>query len=154
MRGIRPTLAAAAVVGLALTGATAASAAITPLVQANPGGGWTGMYYRPGHISVSNAATAGVNHLAWGPWTSSDALTRSGTITQQFPCGLPTYLCPSYSHPVKVYLHDTQFHGVHGGPYFAKMRWNWKNAKGRARVAYWLFATSPGGSIPGWQVRS
>jgi hypothetical protein len=39
-----------------------------------------------------------------------------------------------------VYLHDRLTHNGH--PYFAKMRWNWVNAHGKARVAYWLFGGS------------
>lgn len=149
---IRAVLAAAAVAGLAIiAGAGTAGAASTPLVQAN-NGGWSAMSYRPGHIYVGMGGAPFVRHLSWGSWAGPAATTRSGQIVQQWPCGKPIYQCPASVHPVNVYLHDVQTHG--GNPYFAKMRWSWVNSKGKARVAYWLFGTLSGGTVPGWNPRS
>lgn len=153
--GIRATLAlAAAAAALALTGG-AASAAIaapapgTPLVAASPNG-WQSLTYRPGRIHVGNGASPFVYNLSWGSWSTSAATTRSGRIRQYWPNGGPSYTWPSTTRPVKVYLHDVKTH--RGQPYFAKMRWNWTNARGVAKVAYWLFGYE-GGTVPGWIVR-
>jgi hypothetical protein len=72
------------------------------------------------------------------------ARTRQGS-----PPG-PSSGCPGTTHPVTVFLHDVRTHNGH--PYFAKMRWTWRNNNGRTRVAYWLFGLE-GGTVPNWIVR-
>ena len=139
---IRSALAAlAAAAALALTGASAAVAATAsppsgiPLVSANTNG-WSNLSYRPGHIYVGQGGSPVVDKLAWGSWGYSAAITRAGRLTQYWPNGGPSYQWPYSRHPVVVYLHDPLVH--QGQPYFAKMRWNWTNAHGKAKVAYWL----------------
>jgi len=155
-RGLR----AAAVVASVASAAFAAAPAMasTPpgatLVQANVAG-WSGMSYRPGHIYAGNGGAPQVYDLSWkapGDWSNGSATTGGGRIRQFWPNGGASSTWPSTTRPASVYLHDELSHS--GQPYFAKMRWNWTNAKGKARVAYWLFATYPDGSVPAWQVRS
>ena len=155
----RAALAAAILAVLAVMGtgtgtgtARAASAAPppgAPLVQTIPGNGWSHMSYRPGEILVGQGGSPIVRHLAWGSWTTSAATTRAGQILQFF-CPGPSSGCPGTTHPVTVFLHDVRTHNGH--PYFAKMRWTWRNNNGRTRVAYWLFGLE-GGTVPNWIVR-
>jgi hypothetical protein len=143
-QGVR-VIAVAASAAVTVTGAGVAAAATTSpppgatLVKASCCG-WTGMSYRPGRINIGNGAAPFVSNLSWsapGTWTSTSATTRTGDITQFWPNGGPSYTWPHTTRRASVYLHDRLTHNGH--PYFAKMRWNWVNANGRARVAYWLF---------------
>ena len=156
---IRSALAAlAAAAALTITGATAAAAA-----PASPPPGiplaltasatWSYLAYHPGAIYVGNGGSPFVTHLSWsapGTWTDTSAANRTGIIVQYWPNGQPSYLWPSTTRPVKVYLHDVLSHN--GQPYFAKMRWNWINAYGKAQVMYWMVGTS-GSRYAFWQAR-
>lgn len=134
---------AAASTALVFAGAAGAAPASpapgTPLVSAKDTG-WQGLAYRPGAIYVGNGGSPFVSKLSWsspGTWTTSSATTRTGDITQYWPQpGVPSYQWPSTTRAASVYLHDPLTHS--GQPYFAKMRWNWTNAHGVAKVAYWL----------------
>ena len=68
--------------------------------------------------------------------------TRTGRIRQYWPNGRPSYLWPSTTRPVTVYLHDRSCH--HGQPYFAKMRWTWTNAHGEGQGGLWLVSNGSG----------
>lgn len=150
----RAGLAVALLAVLAVLGtdpARAASAAPppgTPLVS-HTTGGWPSLAYRPGEILVGNGGSPIVRHLAWGSWTTSAASTLAGQIVLFF-CPGPSSGCRGTTHPVTVFLHDVRVH--RGQPYFAKMRWTWRNRNGHVRVAYWLYGLE-GGTVPGWIVR-
>jgi hypothetical protein len=151
MNGLRWGLIALAMLGIApaVLAATPASAVTLPRVQANIFG-WSGMSTRPGTIRVVMTGGPTAIHLAWRTWTTSSATARSGTIETQPYCGRPIPQCPVYHHPLVVYLHDARTH--RGSPYFAKMRWTYRNARG-THVIYWLFHIFPGGTVPSWDRR-
>lgn len=139
---------AAGLAGLlaSLVGLTAAPAAVTlPKIQAYNVVGWSGMVKRPSYVLVRMTGGPEVARLRWSRWTATSG-KATGRI-ELFWC-VPIATCKPTVHPVTVWANTVRTH--RGAPYFARMTWQYVNAKGRTKRLHWTFSVLPGGSVPSW----
>jgi hypothetical protein len=115
----------------------AASAAVTPVIDANATG-WSHMTRQPAAIYIGNGGSPGVVHLSWQHWDGTWAGGTGKLIIMHNPHCTPTYQCRYDTYNVKVWLHRVITH--RGVPVYSRMRWTY----GRARHVLWLRLTRTG----------
>jgi hypothetical protein len=135
-------LSAAALVGLvaSLVTFTAAPAAVTlPKIQAYNVTGWSGMVKRPSHITIGNGGSPEVGSLNWSRWSASSG-KAAGKI-DLFWCPVAATCKPSV-HNVTVWANTVRTHA--GQPYFSRMVWQYRNAKGVMKRLHLTFGLHQG----------
>jgi hypothetical protein len=136
MKVIKLITAALAVAGLVLSIAGPASASSKPVVF-NDVSGWTHGHVKPHAIYVGEGGSPVVYRLRWSHWSQRTASAR-GTLNQQIPgCTQPTYLCPTFNSPVRVYLYRVRSRA--GTRYFSWMRWTWRGHHNYWRTVHGYF---------------